>query len=91
MHLQIYYYKNNEIHKEDPFSKMGFVKFWVLSLLFFSFFPLSLIILVIVIGPVKTKLFISALIKDFFQTIMILLISFSLIIWGMFQLLNDYI
>ena len=83
-------YKNN-VHKEDPFSKMGFVKFWVLSLLFFSFFPLSLIILVIVIGPVKTKLFISALIKDFFQTIMILLISFSLIIWGMFQLLKDYI
>ena len=84
-------YRNNEVHKEDPFSKMGFVKFWVLSLLFFSFFPLSLIILVIVIGPVKTKLFISALIKDFFQTIMILLISFSLIIWGMFQLLKDYI
>ena len=84
-------YKNNEVHKEDPFSKMGFVKFWVLSLLFFSFFPLSLIILVIVIGPVKTKLFITALIKDFFQTIMILLISFSLIIWGMFQLLKDYI
>ena len=84
-------YKNNEGHKEDPFSKMGFVKFWVLSLLFFSFFPLSLIILVIVIGPVKTKLFISALIKDFFQTIMILLISLSLIIWGMFQLLKDYI
>ncbi len=84
-------YKNNEVHKKDPFSKMGFVKFWVLSLLFFSFFPLSLIILVIVIGPIKTKLFISALIKDFFQTIMILLISFSLIIWGMFQLLKDYI
>ena len=84
-------YKNKEVHKDDPFSKMGFVKFWVLSLLFFSFFPLSLIILVIVIGPVKTKLFISALIKDFFQTIMILLISFSLIIWGMFQLLKDYI
>ena len=70
---------------------MGFVKFWVLSLLFFSFFPLSLIILVIVIGPVKTKLFISALIKDFFQTIMILLISFGIIIWGIFQLLKDYI
>ena len=84
-------YKNNEVHKEAPFSKMGFFKFWVLSLLFFSFFPLSLIILVVVIGPVKTKLFISALIKDFFQTIMILLISFSLIIWGMFQLLKDYI
>ena len=70
---------------------MGFVKFWVLSLLFFSFFPLSLIILVIVIGPIKTKLFISALIKDFFQTIIILLISFILIIWGTFQLLKDYI
>ena len=84
-------YTNNEAPKEDPFSKIGFVKFWVLSLLFFSFFPLSLIILVVVIGPVKTKLFISALIKDFFQTIMILLISFSLIIWGMFQLLKDYI
>ena len=84
-------YKNNEVHTEDPFSKMGFVKFWVLSLLFFSFFPLSLIILVIVIGPIKTKLFISALIKDFFQTIIILLISFSLIIWGMFQLLKVYI
>jgi uncharacterized BrkB/YihY/UPF0761 family membrane protein len=84
-------YKNNEAHKEDPFSKMGLVKFWVLSLLFFSFFPLSLIILIIAIGPIKTKLFISALIKDFFQTIIILLVCFSLIIWGMFELLKDYI
>ena len=84
-------YKNKEVHKEDPFSKMGFIKFWVLSLLFFSFFPLSLIILIIVIGPIKTKLFISALIKDFFQTIIILLVFFSLIIWGMFELLKDYI
>ena len=84
-------YKNNEVHKEDPFSKMGFIKFWVLSSLFFLFFPLSLIILIIVIGPIKTKLFISALIKDFFQTIIILLICVSLIIWGMFELLKDYI
>ena len=84
-------YKNNEVHKEDPFSKMGFVKFWVLSLLFFSFFPLSLILLVIVIGPIKTKLFISTLIKDFFQTIIILLICFSLIIWGMSKILKNYI
>lgn len=84
-------YKNKEVHNEDPFSKMGFIKFWVLSLLFFSFFPLSLIILIIVIGPIKTKLFISALIKDFFQTIIILLICFSLIIWGMFELLKNYI
>jgi uncharacterized BrkB/YihY/UPF0761 family membrane protein len=84
-------YKNKEAHKEDPFSKMGFIKFWVLSLLFFSFFPLSLIILIIVIGPIKTKLFISALIKDFLQTIIISLICFSLIVWGMFQLLKDFI
>jgi len=84
-------YENKEVHKEDPFSKMGFIKFWVLSLLFFSFFPLSLIILIIIIGPIKTKLFISALIKDFFQTIIISLICFSLIVWGMFQLLKDYI
>lgn len=86
-------YKNNDVHthKKDPFSKMGFIKFWILSLLFFSFFPLSLIILIIVIGPIKTKLFISALIKDFFQTIIILLVCFSLIIWGMFELLKDYI
>ena len=84
-------YKNNEAYKEDPFSKMGFIKFWVLSLLFFSFFPLSLIMLIIVIGPIKTKLFISALIKDFFQTIIMLLVCFSLIIWGMFELLKDYI
>ena len=84
-------FNNNEVHKEDTFSKMGFIKFWVLSLLFFSFFPLSLIILIIVIGPIKTKLFISALIKDFFQTIIILLVCFSLIIWGMFELLKDYI
>ncbi len=84
-------YKNNEVHKEDPFSKMGFVKFWVLSLLFFSFFPLSLIILVILIGTIKNKLFILALIKDFFQTILILLISFSLIIFLIFQIIKDYV
>ena len=84
-------FKNNDAHKEDPFSKMGFIKFSILSLLFFSFFPLSLIMLIIIIGPIKTKLFISALIKDFFQTIIILLVCVSLIIWGIFQLLKDYI
>ena len=76
-------YKNNDVHKEDPFSKMGFIKFWFLSLYIFFIFPFIINNLIIVIGPIKTKLFISALIKDFFQTIIILLICVSLIIWGM--------
>lgn len=76
---------------ENPFTKMNFIKFWVISFLFFAFFPITLISIIIVYGPVKTKLLLSALIKDFIQTIIIILIIMISVIWAIFQIAKDFL
>ncbi len=51
--------------KSNPFGDMGFFQFWILSTLFYLTFPLSLLIAFLVLGPVRTRQFVSALIQDF--------------------------
>ena len=75
----------------NPFLNMGFIKFWFLSILFFTFFPLSLIFMIIIIGPTKTKLFISALIKDFIQTLVIFLFFLGFLIWLILEFFNIFL
>ena len=45
--------KTNEQDK-DPFNDMGFIKFWIVSTLFWMTFPISLAVSYISIGSVRT-------------------------------------
>ena len=72
---------------EDPFKDMGFVKFWIVSTLFWMTFPISLGVSFISIGSVKTKQLVKALVHDFLQTLFIILVVISAIIY----LIYDYV
>ena len=79
--------KTNVGEGSNPFGNMGFFQFWILSTLFYLTFPLSLLIAFLVLGPVRTRQFVSALVHDFLQTVLILFAVFAVVAWGVFTLL----
>ena len=70
---------------EDPFKDMGLIKFWVVSTLFWMTFPISLAVSYISIGSVKTKQLVKALVHDFLQTLFIILVVISAIIYFIYD------
>ena len=72
---------------EDPFKDMGFIKFWVVSTLFWMTFPISLAVSYVSIGSVRTKQLVKALVHDFLQTLFIILVVISIVIY----LIYDYV
>jgi hypothetical protein len=70
---------------EDPFKDMGFIKFWIVSTLFWMTFPISLAVSYISIGSVKTKQLVKALVHDFLQTLFIILVVISAIIYFIYD------
>ena len=58
----------NQITKtddENPFKDMGFIKFWIVSTVFWFSFPVSLVLCYLALGSVKTKQLVKALVHDF--------------------------
>ena len=73
-----------DAQKDDPFKNMGFIKFWVVSSLFWISFPASLLFCYIILGAPKTRQLLTALWHDFLQTILVLLVVLSLAIYGIY-------
>ena len=73
--------------KIQSFRRYGVFQFWILSTLFYLTFPLSLLIAFLVLGPVRTRQFVSAPVHDFLQTVLILIAVFTVVAWGVFTLL----
>ena len=73
---------------EDPFKDMGFIKFWVVSTLFWMTFPISLAVSYISIGSVRTKQLVKALVHDFLQTLFIILVVISIVIYFIYDYLS---
>ena len=70
---------------ENLFKDMGFIKFWLVSTLFWMSFPISLVVSYISIGSVKTKYLVKALVNDFLQTLFIILFVLSIGIYFIFN------
>ena len=70
---------------EDLFKDMGFIKFWVVSTLFWMTFPISLAVSYISIGSVRTKQLVKALVHDFLQTLFIILVVISIVIYFIYD------
>ena len=70
---------------EDPFKDMGFIKFWIVSTLFWMTFPISLAVSYISIGSIKTKQLVKALVHDFLQTLFIILVVISIVIYFIYD------
>ena len=72
---------------DNPFAAMGFIGFWLVSMVFYLTFPLSLGLCLLVMGRHRTKQLIRALVHDFLQTIFILTVVVVLIIWAAWHFL----
>ena len=69
----------------NPFTSMGLIKFWLISTVFYLTFPISLGICFVVLGPRRTRQLLSALVHDFIQTILLLLVVLVLFSWGVWH------
>ena len=81
---------NISIKEKNSFKEMNFIKFWLVSSLFFITFPLSLVFCFLYLGSVRTKQLIMALIDDIFQTILIIILLLSAIIYFLINYLSMY-
>ena len=64
---------------------MGFITFWVVSTVFYLTFPISLLLCYLTMGSVRTKQLLLALVNDFLQTIMTLIVVVAILIWLAFH------
>ena len=76
---------NSITNDENPFKDMGFIKFWVVSTVFWFSFPLSLVLCYIALGSLKTKQLVKALVHDFLQTLFIILVVICVILYVIFH------
>jgi len=74
--------------KENPFKYMGFIKFWVVSTVFWFSFPMSLVLCYLALGSVRTKQLVKALVHDFLQTLFIIIAVVSIIIYFIYNYIS---
>ena len=74
--------------KENPFKDMGFIKFWVVSTVFWVSFPMSLVLCYIALGSVRSKQLVKALVHDFLQTLFIIIAVVSIIIYFIYNYIS---
>ncbi|MBI76489.1 MAG: PTS beta-glucoside transporter subunit IIABC [Rhodospirillaceae bacterium] len=79
-----------ERDSNNPFARMGIIRFWIISTVFWLFFPVSILICFITIGSFKTKQLLRALLCDFFQTLAIILILMCIIIYGIYNHISGF-
>ena len=70
---------------ENSFKEMGFIKFWVVSTLFWMFFPISLALCYVSIGSLRTKQLVKALVNDFLQTVLVILVVVCVVIYVIYH------
>ena len=78
----------NQIEKpkgENPFKEMGFIKFWVVSTVFWFFFPVSCVLCYLALGSIRTKQLVKALVHDFMQTLFIIFVVISVVIYFIYD------
>ena len=73
--------QDNTAAEQNPFTKMGMIKFWVISTIVYLTFPVSLIVSYIAFGPLLTKQLVTALIQDFLQTLLVAIGVLIVLIW----------
>jgi asparagine N-glycosylation enzyme membrane subunit Stt3 len=74
---------------ENPFSEMGFIKFWIVSTVFWFFFPVSLVLCYLAMGQVKTKQLVKALVYDFLQTLFLIFAVVCVILYAVYYFISS--
>ena len=74
---------------ENPFSEMGFIKFWIVSTVFWFSFPVSLALCYLAMGKVKTKQLVKALVHDFLQTQFLIFVVVCVILYAVYYFISS--
>jgi len=80
--------KINDVSKneqQNSFKDMGFIKFWIISTIFWFSFPVSLAFSYVTLGSVRTKQLVKALVYDFLQTLFVIIIVMCVVIFGLYH------
>ena len=75
----------SENEQQNSFKDMGFIKFWIISTIFWFSFPVSLAFSYVTLGSVRTKQLVKALVHDFLQTLFIIIIVVCVLIFGLYH------
>ena len=81
--------KIRKIDNENPFSEMGFTKFWIVSTVFWFSFPVSLVFFYLAMGQVRTKQLVRALVRDFLQTLFLIFIVVCAILYAVYYFVSN--
>ena len=81
---------NNLETQKNKFEQMGFVKFVLVSSIFFITFPFSLIYSLVFLCPYQTNEFILLLIKDYIQTLIIIFISLIVVTYFLYNYIISF-
>jgi len=74
---------------ENLFNEMGFIKFWIVSTVFWFSFPLSLVICYLAMGRQRTKQLVKALVHDFLQTLFLLFAVVCVILYAVYYFISN--
>ena len=74
---------------KNPFSEMGFIKFWIVSTVFWFSFPLSLVLCYLAMGQVRAKQLIKALVHDFLQTLFLIFIVLCVVLYAVYYFVSN--
>jgi len=74
---------------KTPFSEMGFIKFWIVSTVFWFSFPVSLVLCYLAMGQVKTKQLVKALVHDFLQTLLLLFVVVCVMLYAIYYFTSN--
>lgn len=83
--------QNKAAGENNPFTKMGMVKFWTISTIVYLTFPVSLIVSYIAFGPLLTKQLVIALLQDFLQTLLVAIGALIVLILVIFYYLGPIV
>ena len=81
----------NDVSKneqQNSFKDMGFIKFWIISTIFWFSFPVSLAFSYVTLGSVRTKQLVKALVHDFLQTLFIIIIVLCVVIFWLYHYIS---
>ncbi len=74
---------------KKPFSEMGFIKFWIVSTVFWFCFPVSLVLCYLAMGQVKTKQLVKALVHDFLQTLFLIFVVVCVVLYAIYYFISS--
>ena len=74
---------------KNPFSEMGFIKFWIVSTVFWFSFPVSLVLCYLAMGQVKTEQLVKALVHDFLQTLFLIFVVLCVILYAVYYFVSS--